>query len=66
VQIPVDVTLDSAKASDYDALLPPGGVMNPDNLRIEEKLLRFIREIVDASKPVAAICHGPWTLAYGL
>jgi protease I len=61
-EVTVDVTLDSAKAGDYDALLLPGGVMNPDNLRIEEKALKFIREIVDASKPVAAICHGPWTL----
>jgi len=61
-EVPVDVTLDSANAADYDALLLPGGVMNPDKLRTEEKALRFIREIVNASKPVAAICHGPWTL----
>jgi protease I len=61
-EVPVDVTLDSAKAADYDALLLPGGVMNPDRLRIDEKALRFIRDIVDAGKPVAAICHGPWTL----
>jgi protease I len=61
-EIAVDVPLDSAKASDFDALLLPGGVMNPDKLRINEKALRFIREIVDAGKPVAAICHAPWTL----
>jgi protease I len=61
-EVPVDVTLDSAKASDYDALLLPGGVMNPDKLRTDEKALQFVREMVDASKPVAAICHGPWTL----
>ncbi len=61
-EVPVDATLDSAKAADYDALLLPGGVMNPDRLRIDEKALRFIREMVDAGKPVAAICHGPWTL----
>ena len=61
-EIKVDITLDSAKASDYDALVLPGGVMNPDKLRMDEKALKFIREIVDAAKPVAAICHGPWTL----
>jgi protease I len=61
-EVPVDVPLDAAKASDYDALLLPGGVMNPDKLRMNEKALAFAREIVDAGKPVAAICHGPWTL----
>ena len=58
----MDVPLDSAKASDYDALMLPGGVMNPDKLRMNEKALRFIREMIDVGKPVAAICHGPWTL----
>ena len=61
-EVPVDVTLEAAKAGDYDALVLPGGVMNPDKLRMDEKALRFIREMVDAGKPVAAICHGPWTL----
>src|SRR5579872_5256439 len=62
-EVAVDVPLDSAKASDYDALLLPGGVMNPDTLRMNERALQFIREIVDDGKPVASICHGPWTLA---
>jgi protease I len=57
-EVPVDVTLDSAKAADYDALLLPGGVMNPDKLRMDEKALRFIREIVDEGKPVAASATG--------
>ncbi len=61
-EVSVDVRLASAKAGDYDALLLPGGVMNPDKLRMDEQALRFIRDIVDAAKPVAAICHGPWTL----
>jgi protease I len=61
-EVPVDVPLDAAKAADYDALLLPGGVMNPDQLRANPKAMQFAREIVDAGKPVAAICHGPWTL----
>jgi protease I len=58
----VDVPLSEANAGDYDALLLPGGVMNPDHLRLEPKAIQFIREFFDAGKPVAAICHGPWTL----
>ena len=58
----VDVPLKKAKADDYDALLLPGGVMNPDKLRLEPKAIQFVREFFDAGKPVAAICHGPWTL----
>jgi protease I len=58
----VDVPLEEANADQYDALLLPGGVMNPDKLRIEPKALEFIRAFFDAGKPVAAICHGPWTL----
>jgi len=61
-EVPVDVRLDSAKPDDYDALVLPGGVMNPDHLRANEKATQFIRAMVDAGKPVAAICHGPWTL----
>jgi len=61
-KFPVDVPLKKAKASDYDALLLPGGVMNPDKLRLEPKAIQFIREFFDEGKPVAAICHGPWTL----
>lgn len=58
----VDKTLDQVSASDYDALVLPGGVINPDLLRIEESALKFIRGFFDAKKPVAAICHGPWSL----
>lgn len=58
----VNVPLASAKADDYDALLLPGGVMNPDKLRRNEQALRFVRSFFDTGKPVAAICHGPWTL----
>jgi len=61
-EVAVDVPLDSAKPDDYDALVLPGGVMSPDTLRMNEKAMRFVRTIVDAGKPVAAICHGPWSL----
>lgn len=59
---PVDVPLKKANAEDYDALLLPGGVMNPDKLRRDEKALEFVKHFFDEGKPVAAICHGPWTL----
>lgn len=58
----VDKTLDEATASDYDALVIPGGVINPDKLRTNEKALEFVRAFFDAKKPVAAICHGPQVL----
>lgn len=58
----VDVRLEEADASAYDALLLPGGVMNPDNLRQNDTAVDFIRHFVDSGKPIAAICHGPWTL----
>lgn len=58
----VDVALNEANPNDYDALLLPGGVMNPDHLRLEPKAIQFIRSFFEAGKPVAAICHGPWTL----
>ena len=61
-EFPVDVPLDSAKAEEFDALLLPGGVMNPDNLRMIPKAVEFVKQFTDAGKPVAAICHGPWTL----
>jgi protease I len=61
-RIPVDVPLDRANADDYDALILPGGVMNPDRLRRNQAALEFVRAFFDAGKPVAAICHGPWTL----
>jgi protease I len=58
----VDVPLEQADAGDFDALLLPGGVANPDQLRIVPKAVQFVREFFDAGKPVAVICHGPWTL----
>jgi protease I len=58
----VDVPLEQADAGDFDALLLPGGVANPDQLRIMPKAVQFVREFFDAGKPVAVICHGPWTL----
>jgi protease I len=58
----VDKTVDSIDAKSYDALLLPGGVMNPDNLRMNAKAVAFVKAFFDAKKPVAAICHGPWTL----
>lgn len=61
-QVAVDVTLDKARVEDYDALVLPGGVMNPDQLRQDPGAVRFIRAFFDAGKPIGAICHGPWTL----
>jgi protease I len=58
----VDKTLDEANPEDYDGLVLPGGVMNPDALRINSKAVAFVRHFTSAHKPVAAICHGPWTL----
>ncbi len=58
----VDVPLDRAHAENFDALLLPGGVMNPDRLRRNERAQQFVRAFFDEGKPVAAICHGPWTL----
>jgi len=58
----VDVPLDQADPTQYDALLLPGGVMNPDHLRMNPKAVAFVRAFVQAGKPIAAICHGPWTL----
>jgi protease I len=59
---PVDRAVGDADAGDYDALMLPGGVANPDNLRTHPEAVRFIRAFFDAGKPVAAICHAPWTL----
>ena len=61
-EVPVDVSLDAAKAEEFDALLLPGGVMNPDQLRMNSKAVEFVKHFTEAGKPVAAICHGPWTL----
>ena len=58
----VDRTVEEARAEDYDALVLPGGVGNPDQLRADENAVRFVREFFDAGKPVGAICHAPWTL----
>jgi len=62
IELPVDKPIGQAKADDYDALLLPGGVMNPDKLRMNEDAVNFVRAFFDAGKPVAVICHGPWTL----
>jgi protease I len=61
-KFPVDVPLDKARADDYDALLLPGGVKNPDQLRTQRKAIDFVKGFFAAGKPIAAICHGPWTL----
>jgi protease I len=58
----VDKTLDNARPEDYDALLLPGGVMNPDKLRMQPKAVAFVKHFFGANKPVAAICHAPWTI----
>ena len=59
---PVDKTVDEANPGDYDALILPGGVGNPDTLRMHDNAVHFARAFIDAGKPVAVICHGPWTL----
>jgi protease I len=58
----VDAHVDEARAADYDALLLPGGVANPDQLRANPKAVQFVKDFVQAGKPIAVICHGPWTL----
>jgi protease I len=58
----VDVPVAQAKAEDYDALLLPGGVANPDQLRTDPKAVAFVKQFFDSGKPVGVICHGPWTL----
>ncbi len=59
---PVEKTVSEADATDYDGLVLPGGVHNPDKLRMNEDAVRFVREFFEQGKPVGAICHGPWTL----
>lgn len=61
--IPVDQTLDAVNADSFDALVLPGGQMNPDKLRLEPKAIELVQSFASAGKPVAAICHGPWLLA---
>ena len=60
--VKVDVALEQAGPDDYGALLLPGGVMNPDKLRMNPKAVAFVKAFFDAGKPVASICHGPWTV----
>jgi len=60
--VAVDRTLDEAAADQYDALVLPGGQINPDILRLDPNAVKFVREVYAAGKPVAAICHGPWLL----
>jgi len=58
----VDKAVADANSNDYDALVLPGGVLNPDQLRVDEDAVSFVTGFFDDSKPIAAICHGPWTL----
>ena len=58
----VDRTTADAKPDDYDGLVLPGGVANPDQLRTDDNAVRFVKQFFEAGKPIAAICHGPWTL----
>jgi protease I len=59
---PVDREVSEASVDDYDALLLPGGTVNPDKLRMDEDAVSFVREFFQSGKPIGAICHGPWTL----
>lgn len=61
-EVPVDVPLERARPGEFDALLLPGGVMNPDKLRMNPKAVAFVKAFFDSGKAVAAICHGPWTI----
>lgn len=61
-EFPVNVSLESANADDYQAIVLPGGVMNPDHLRINDKAIEFVKKFISQDKPIAAICHGPWLL----
>jgi protease I len=61
-KIKVDKAVSDADVSDYDGLLLPGGVANPDFLRMDEDAVKFVKGFVEAAKPIAVICHGPWTL----
>lgn len=62
IELKVDKNIEEANADDYDAIVLPGGVMNPDKLRTNKKAVQFAQEFLEAGKPVAAICHGPQTL----
>lgn len=60
--VPVDMKVDAVRIEDYDALVLPGGQINPDLLRVDEGAMRLVRDFVRSGKPVAAICHAPWLL----
>ena len=60
--VPVDLKLEEARPQDFDALMLPGGVINPDKLRMDPKATAFVKAFFDAGKPVTAICHGPWMI----
>ncbi len=62
MELPVDVNLSEAKVADYDALMIPGGVLNPDLMRLNEDCVQFAKDFMESGKPVAAICHGPQLL----
>jgi protease I len=62
IELPVDVNLDDANSDDYDALMIPGGVMNPDLMRMNKDCVKFAKDFLDSGRPVAAICHGPQLL----
>jgi len=62
IDVPVDVTLQDANPSEYDALMIPGGVLNPDKMRTNPNCVEFAQHFIDAGKPIAAICHGPQLL----
>jgi len=61
-EVEVDRVIGNVRADDYDALVLPGGVINPDRLRLHDDVLAFVRAFFEQAKPVGAICHGPWTL----
>lgn len=61
-EVEVDCTLDTVSAEEYDALVVPGGVYNPDKLRTDERAVQFVRDMFKLQKPIGAICHGPWLL----
>jgi protease I len=61
-EVRVDLTIDQASPENFDALVLPGGVMNPDTLRLDDRVIEFVRHFFEDEKPIAAICHAPWTL----
>ena len=65
-KLPVDGLVADARVDEYDALILPGGVQNPDTLRMDEKAVAFVRDFVESGKPVGVICHGPWVMIEAL